>query len=458
MPRKGSCGLLAPRWARVRLNEHSNPQRSVLYFNLIQSAARSARRMPARVGPLCETDLSVGLFALSQASHLVARRRRSSLLSAAGGVYLSRRAPAVRRSGLLGFPQSRRRRARSPKSRFADRIDRRRAARRQRDADRRAAGVPRRQLVVRHRPLPPRHPRRRHARRRARLAQLGRDGDGRRVSRAARLHRLSDHGRAHPVHLGPRARRRARRSRHHVPGRRRRRRGQGRSQGNRRFPARAGPLLGDRRPHPEGRAARRPSGHGQDAAGAVDRGRSRRAVPLRQRIGLRRDVCRRRRLARAPAVPRRAPPSVLHRLHRRARRRRPQPRRQLAQPRRARADAQSAARRDGRLRAAPRHRRDCRHQPARHPRSGAAAAGTLRSPGHRRQPRSEGPRGDPARPHAQDSRSIPTSTCASIARGTPGFSGADLANLVNEAALLAARAGRTTVTDGDLQRRRATRC
>ncbi len=39
-----------------------------------------------------------------------------------------------------------------------------------------------------------------------------------------------------------------------------------------------------------------------------------------------------------------------------------------------------------------------------------------------------------------------------IARGTPGFSGADLANLVNEAALFAARAGERTVTMADFEK------
>ncbi len=39
-----------------------------------------------------------------------------------------------------------------------------------------------------------------------------------------------------------------------------------------------------------------------------------------------------------------------------------------------------------------------------------------------------------------------------IARGTPGFSGADLANLVNEAALFAARANETLVTMNDFER------
>jgi len=39
-----------------------------------------------------------------------------------------------------------------------------------------------------------------------------------------------------------------------------------------------------------------------------------------------------------------------------------------------------------------------------------------------------------------------------IARGTPGFSGADLANLVNEAALFAARANKKMVTMAEFER------
>src|SRR3546814_1175996 len=38
-----------------------------------------------------------------------------------------------------------------------------------------------------------------------------------------------------------------------------------------------------------------------------------------------------------------------------------------------------------------------------------------------------------------------------IARGTPGFSGADLANLVNEAALLAARKGKRLVAMAEFE-------
>ena len=52
-------------------------------------------------------------------------------------------------------------------------------------------------------------------------------------------------------------------------------------------------------------------------------------------------------------------------------------------------------------------------------------------------------------------RSVPASEnvdASVIARGTPGFSGADLANLVNEAALFAARANKRTVTMEEFER------
>jgi cell division protease FtsH len=58
------------------------------------------------------------------------------------------------------------------------------------------------------------------------------------------------------------------------------------------------------------------------------------------------------------------------------------------------------------------------------------------------------------RVHARKIQMDTAADLRSIARGTPGFSGADLANLVNEAALFAGRAGRPIVTDDDLQEAR----
>ena len=56
--------------------------------------------------------------------------------------------------------------------------------------------------------------------------------------------------------------------------------------------------------------------------------------------------------------------------------------------------------------------------------------------------------------HAKKVALEPEVDLRQIARGTPGFSGADLANLVNEAALFAVRAGRQTVTAADLDQAR----
>jgi cell division protease FtsH len=51
--------------------------------------------------------------------------------------------------------------------------------------------------------------------------------------------------------------------------------------------------------------------------------------------------------------------------------------------------------------------------------------------------------------HVRDKKLAPDVDLTAIARGTPGFSGADLANLANEAAIFAVRGNREVVTDED---------
>ena len=53
--------------------------------------------------------------------------------------------------------------------------------------------------------------------------------------------------------------------------------------------------------------------------------------------------------------------------------------------------------------------------------------------------------------HVKKINTGPDVKLRTIARGTPGFSGADLANLVNESALLAARKNKRVVTMSDIE-------
>ena len=93
---------------------------------------------------------------------------------------------------------------------------------------------------------------------------------------------------------------------------------------------------------------------------------------------------------------------AVHHLHRRARCAGQDPRlERRRRTRRARADAQCAARRDGRLRLEQRRDRDGGHEPARNARPGAVAAGSLRSPRAGRSARRARPRGDPEGPRAE---------------------------------------------------------
>ena len=231
--------------------------------------------------------------------------------------------------------------------------------------------------------------------------------------------------------------------------RRRRRRGQGRAAGGRRVPARPQALPRARRQGPEGHPAARPARHRQDAAGQGGRQRVGREVLLAVGRRVRRDVRRPRRRAHPAPVRDRARQPPGDHLHRRDRRRRRRAR--LGQQLRARADAQPAAGRDGRLQLDRRPRRDRRLQPAREARPGAAAPRPLRPPDLRLPARRGRPRGDHARPHARQAAAATSTSSCSRAR-PPGLTGADLANLCNEAAIFAVRARRA----GDRRRRTST--
>ena len=161
----------------------------------------------------------------------------------------------------------------------------------------------------------------------------------------------------------------------HLRGRRRHRRGQGRARGDRRLPEGPAEVPAPGRQDPQGLLAGRPAGHRQDAAGARHRRRGQRAVLHHLGLRLRRDVRRRRRQPRARHVRAGQEERALHRVHRRDRRRRPPSWRGPGRrQRRARADAEPAAGRDGRLRVQRRRHPDRRHQPSRRARSRAAAA------------------------------------------------------------------------------------
>ncbi len=129
---------------------------------------------------------------------------------------------------------------------------------------------------------------------------------------------------------------------------------------------------------------------------------------------------------------------------------RPRHRALRGRPRREGADAEPAPGRARRLRFAHRPRPARRHQPPGDPRSRAAARRPLRPPGAGR------PAGQAraasqilAGAHAQGASSAPDVDPEKVAALTPGFTGADLANLVNEAALLATRRGADAVTMAD---------
>ena len=209
--------------------------------------------------------------------------------------------------------------------------------------------------------------------------------------------------------------------------------------------SRVGASGAPRRPH--GRAAR----HRQDAAGPRGGRRGARAVLLRERVQLRGAVRRGRRVPGPRPVRRGAQARARHHLHRRDRRHRPAPRgrrgRVRANDEREQTLNQLLAEMDG-------------FEPS----SGIVVlAATNRpeilDPALLRPGRFDRQVTIPL-PNVSERAAILAVHCRgkklaadvdlnAIARGTPGFSGADLANLVNEAAISAVRDGRDVITAAD---------
>ena len=156
-----------------------------------------------------------------------------------------------------------------------------------------------------------------------------------------------------------------------------------------------------------------PPGTGKTLLARAVAGEAERAVLLDLRLRLRGDVRRRRRLPRPRPVRAGQGERPVDRVRRRDRRGRPAPGRgPRRRARRARADAQPDAGRARRLRHQGRRDRDRRHQPAGHPRPGAAAPGPVRPADRRGPARPDRPQGHPqgARARQADRRPTPTWT------------------------------------------------
>ena len=93
---------------------------------------------------------------------------------------------------------------------------------------------------------------------------------------------------------------------------------------------------------------------------------------------------------------------------------------------------------------------DRRHQPPRHPRPGAAAPRPLRPPDRASTPPTSTAATQILEVHAKGKPIAPDVDLLVVARRTPGFTGADLANVLNEAALLTARSDQKLIDNDAL--------